>query len=136
MSQGEYVAPDKLEQIFKTTQGIADIFVYGDSLKSVLVAVVNLDEKIALKSAKSKGIEAESLQDLAKSAEFNKALLESLKATADTNQLKGFERIVKVHIDPTPFTDHDLITTTFKIKRNEAKEYYKTQIAKMYEGQD
>jgi long-chain acyl-CoA synthetase len=43
LSQGEYVAPDRLEQIFKTAMGVADIYVYGDSYKSHLVAVVNID---------------------------------------------------------------------------------------------
>merc|ERR1712050_526904 len=40
LSQGEYVAPDRLEQIYKTAMGIDDIFVYGDSFKSCLVAIV------------------------------------------------------------------------------------------------
>ena len=136
LSHGEYIAPDKLEQIYKTTVGIADIYVYGDSLKSVLVAIVNIDERSALKIANSKGIAAKSIEELANNADFNKAMIEAFRATADTNGLKGFERIMKVHIDPKPFADNDLVTTTFKVKRNEAKEFYKTVIAKMYEGQD
>jgi long-chain acyl-CoA synthetase len=43
LSQGEYVAPDKLEQVYKTARGVADIFVYGDSLKSRLIAFINVD---------------------------------------------------------------------------------------------
>merc|ERR1711879_624382 len=43
LSQGEYIAPDRLEQMYKTTMGVADIYVYGDSYKSVLVAIVNPD---------------------------------------------------------------------------------------------
>ena len=40
LSQGEYVAPDRLEQIYKVAMCIEEIFVYGDSLKSCLVAIV------------------------------------------------------------------------------------------------
>ena len=44
LSQGEYIAPDKLENYYKTTRGVADMFVYGDSFKASLVAVVVLDD--------------------------------------------------------------------------------------------
>merc|ERR1711976_59091 len=40
LSQGEYVAPDRLEQIYKTCMPVEDVFVYGDSFKSSLVAIV------------------------------------------------------------------------------------------------
>lgn len=45
LSQGEYVAPEKLEQIYKTADGVGDIFVYGDSFKSVLVAILNVEKE-------------------------------------------------------------------------------------------
>lgn len=45
LSQGEYIAPDKLEQAYKQVKGIEDIFIYGDSLKSCLVAILNVDQK-------------------------------------------------------------------------------------------
>jgi long-chain acyl-CoA synthetase len=40
LSQGEYVAPEKLENIFNKSLYIAQIFVYGDSLQHQLVAIV------------------------------------------------------------------------------------------------
>jgi long-chain acyl-CoA synthetase len=136
LSHGEYVAPDRLEQVFKTTRGIADIFVYGDSLKSVLVAVANLAEKDAIILAKEKGIEAETARDLIAHPQFNKHMIDTFRKVSDDNGLKGFERIMKVHFDLTPFADNDLVTTTFKLKRNETKLYYQKVIDKLYEGLD
>jgi long-chain acyl-CoA synthetase len=40
LSQGEYIAPEKIESIYSRSQFIAQIFVYGESLKSCLVAVI------------------------------------------------------------------------------------------------
>ena len=40
LSQGEYIAPEKLENIYGQIPKIAQIFVYGDSLKHCLVAIV------------------------------------------------------------------------------------------------
>ena len=40
LSQGEYVAPLHLEKIYQSSDYINEIYVYGDSLKSYLVAVI------------------------------------------------------------------------------------------------
>lgn len=136
LSHGEYVAPDRLEQIYKTTSGIADIYVYGDSVKSALVAIANLAEADALRVAKDNGIEVSTLKDLITSKQFNKAMIDALKNNSVTNGLKGFERITRIHFDETPFADNDLVTSTFKLKRNEAKQYYQKTIDKLYEGLD
>lgn len=40
MSQGEYIAPEKIENVYSKSNFVAQIFVYGESLKSCLVAVV------------------------------------------------------------------------------------------------
>lgn len=43
LSQGEYIAPEKLENVYiNVSTNIEDVFVYGDSLKSSLIMIVNL----------------------------------------------------------------------------------------------
>merc|ERR1712222_92729 len=49
LSQGEYIAPEKLENIFVLSPFIAQSMVYGDSIKSCLVAIVVVDEIAAKK---------------------------------------------------------------------------------------
>jgi long-chain-fatty-acid--coA ligase, putative len=40
LQQGEYIAPEKIENIYLRSQYVAGIFVYGDRLKSTLVGIV------------------------------------------------------------------------------------------------
>ena len=56
LSQGEYVAPDKVENIYKTSEFVAESFLHGDSLQSFAVAVVVPHKEALNHLAKSKGI--------------------------------------------------------------------------------
>lgn len=52
LAQGEYIAPDKIENVYLKTKGIDEILIYGDSLKAYLVGIVvpnkvHLTEKFA-----------------------------------------------------------------------------------------
>lgn len=133
LNQGEYIAPEKLENCFKLNKYVGDIFVYGDSMKSCLVAIINLDPS-ELKSlrAETKKNDA-TLEELCRSPEAKKFILDELNKVALSSKLKGFEKIRDIYIDHVPFGDKGLVTTTFKIKRNEAKEEYIQEINKLYE---
>lgn len=56
LSQGEYIAPEKLENIFVLSKYIAQSMVYGDSLKSCTVAIVVPEEDVARKWAEQHGL--------------------------------------------------------------------------------
>ena len=56
LSQGEYIAPEKLENIYGQIPKIAQNFVYGDSLKNFLVAIVVPDPANLKAFAEEKGM--------------------------------------------------------------------------------
>ena len=43
LAQGEYIAPEKLENIYVQCPLVAQIFVHGESLQSYILAVIVLD---------------------------------------------------------------------------------------------
>jgi len=131
LSQGEYIAPDKLEQAFKLARTVADIFVYGDSLKSCLVAIVQGDKKEFMQIAAEKGLTGE-YEDLITTSEGKKVFLDDLNLAATNGKLKGFERIKDVYVELETFESLSLLTTTSKVKRVEAKEHFMGKIDEMY----
>ena len=137
LSQGEYVAPDKLEQIYKTVRGIADIFVYGDSLKSSLIGFVVVDPDEYKSIAKEIGLgESLTIEVFADSVEANDWFLKKLMETNKQQKLKGFEKIRKIKLLSKEFQTDGLVTTTFKLKRNVAKQFFQKDIDQMYVGMD
>lgn len=57
LSQGEYVAAEKIENIYVKSPFIAQCFVYGDSLQSYLVGIIVPDQEYLLRWAKNNDIE-------------------------------------------------------------------------------
>ena len=111
LSQGEYVAPDRLQNIYKNAVGIADIFVEGSGYESYLVAVVVPDEEIFGKLMADKGVldaAKMSFDQLLGHAEANRVILGELGRVAADAKLKGFEKIKKVHIGKKGFAELDL----------------------------
>jgi len=56
LSQGEYIAPEKLENIFVQSTYVQQCYVYGDSLKDYTIAFFVLDTA-AWKWGKAKGLD-------------------------------------------------------------------------------
>ncbi|KAF1319367.1 Long-chain-fatty-acid-coa ligase, partial [Globisporangium splendens] len=135
LSQGEYVAAEKVEGVYLKSKYVAQIFVYGDSLQSVLVAVVVPDPEVAEAWGQSKGLSKSDSTPakLANNPEFQKEVLQDMDRTGKEAQLRGFEFVKKVHYHPDAFTmDQGLITPTFKLKRPQLKEFFQQQINDMY----
>jgi len=135
LSQGEYVAAEKIEGVYLKSKYVAQIFVYGDSLQSVLVAVVVPDPEVAEAWGQSKGLSKvdSTPAKLAKNPEFQKEVLQDMDRIGKEAQLRGFEFVKKVHYHPDAFTmDQGLITPTFKLKRPQLKEFFQQQINDMY----
>ncbi|PWA89832.1 long chain acyl-CoA synthetase 6, peroxisomal [Artemisia annua] len=133
LAQGEYVAAEKIENVYVNSKFVAQCFVYGDSLKSSLVAVVSLDQDVFKAWAAAEGIEYKDLLQLCNDPRAKAAVLADMTQIAKKAQLRGFECVKAVTLVVEPFTmENGLLTPTFKLKRPQAKAYFSKEIDAMY----
>jgi len=132
LAQGEYVAPEKIENVYTRAPLVAQCFVYGDSLKAALVAVVVLDPDVATSWGASNGLPG-SAAALASRPELKDAVQKQLLEAATEAGLKGFEQARAFVLEGEPFSvENNCLTPTFKLKRPQLQERYQAHIDQMY----
>ena len=135
MQQGEYIAPEKIENILEKNKYVKNIFVYGDSLQSYIVGIIVPEENSVIEFLNQIGINAnkDNYKDYFDNNDLKKEILNSLEIMGRKSDLKGFEIIKKIYLCKEDFSvDNDIITPTLKIKRHNAKNFFKKQIDEMY----
>ncbi|GAM20428.1 hypothetical protein SAMD00019534_036030 [Acytostelium subglobosum LB1] len=136
LSQGEYVAVERVEGALLNSQWVAQVFIYGDSQKANLVAIVHPHPDKVEEWAKLKGIVA-SFEQLCSNRELNQIVLKDMESTARQTKLFGFEIPKRVHLISEAFSDvNGLLTPSFKLKRQQIKDRYKHAIDDMYRNLD
>jgi fatty acid CoA ligase FadD9 len=115
LSQGEFVTIAKLEAVFVDSPRIRQIFVYGNSARSYLLAVIVPTEDVLARDD-AKRLISESLQDVAKAA-----------------GLQSYEIPRDFIIETTPFTlENGLLTGIRKLARPRLKEFYGDRLEQIY----
>jgi len=135
LQQGEYVAPEKIENKLAKCKYVEQIFVYGDSLQNYLVGILVPKPGPVIEFLKNKGIEAnkDNYKDYFEDKDLIHDILNELETFSRSNDIKGFEIVKNVHLFKDSFTvDNNLLTTTMKIKRHIAKKYFEKEINKLY----
>jgi long-chain acyl-CoA synthetase len=135
LQQGEYVAPEKLENALVDSKYVEQIFVYGNSLKNYLVSVVVPNRAKVVEFLNSKNIECnkDNCHEYFENEELKKEILKDMETLGRKSDFKGFEIIKKVYLSPEPFTvENDLCTPTLKIRRHIAVKRFKEILDKLY----
>jgi len=134
--QGEYIAPEKLEAVYGRAPLVAQVFVYGDSLKAQLVAVAVPDPDVLLPWAAERGM-SQDVAALCGDAAVRAAVLRSMQQEGQAALLKGFEQVHAVYLTPEPFSaENGLLTPSFKLKRPQAKAEFQAHLDAMYRALD
>eukprot|EP00934_Nitzschia_sp_Nitz4_P001950 Nitzschia sp. Nitz4//scaffold76_size158648//60033//68082//NITZ4_002544-RA/size158648-processed-gene-0.238-mRNA-1//1//CDS//3329557839//1950//frame0 len=136
LAQGEYVAPEKIENVMVQSTLIAQAFVHGDSLQSSLVAIFIPDEEPVrdmLRRSGNESLASAPLSEICQNATFRKLVEADMKKVGEANGLHGFEIPRAFYLDSELMSvDNNLLTPTFKLKRQQAKEKYISKIESMY----
>ncbi|SEH83034.1 fatty acid CoA ligase FadD9 [Mycolicibacterium rutilum] len=118
LSQGEFVTVAKLEAVFATSPLVRQIFVYGNSARSYLLAVI---------------VPTDDARARYDGAALKSALTESLQEVARTAGLQSYEIPRDFLVETTPFTlENGLLTGIRKLARPKLKEYYGDRLEQLY----
>ncbi|XP_050964567.1 long-chain-fatty-acid--CoA ligase 1a isoform X1 [Labeo rohita] len=132
LAQGEYIAPEKIENIYIRSDPVAQVFVHGDSLQACLVGIVVPDPDFLPGWAKKRGIEG-SYTEMCKNKELKNAILEDIIRLGKEAGLKSFEQVRDITLHMEMFSvQNGLLTPTLKAKRAELRNHFRQQIDQLY----
>ncbi|XP_009698914.1 PREDICTED: long-chain-fatty-acid--CoA ligase 6 isoform X3 [Cariama cristata] len=132
LAQGEYIAPEKIENIYIRSDPVAQIYVHGDSLQAFLVGIVVPDSEVMPGWAKKRGFDG-TYPELCKNKELQQAIMEDMVQLGKESGLHSFEQVKAIYIHSDMFSvQNGLLTPTLKAKRPELRDYFKKQIEELY----
>lgn len=120
LAQGEFVAVARLEAVFASAALVRQIFLYGNSERPYLLAVVvPTDEALEKFATDSDGLKS--------------ALSESLRQTARRAELQSYEIPADFLVETVPFSEENgLLSGVGKLLRPKLKEHYGEQLEGLY----
>ncbi|CAF4033654.1 unnamed protein product [Adineta steineri] len=132
LSQGKYIAPERLEDVYIRSQWIAQIFVDGISTEETVVAIVIPDEDYIRKHFKST-TNATTLAEWCKDEKLKKIILSDLNQLAEKYNLKSYEKLSNIHLHSELFSqDNGLLTVTLKTRRSNARKHFESILQSLY----
>ena len=136
LQQGEYVSPEKIENIYSNCKYIEQIFVTGNSLKSYLVCIVYPKFGDVIEFLKNKGIEGvnkDNCKNYFENEELKNDIINIMDKFGREKNLMGFELPKKVYLVKEPFSiENEIMTPTMKLRRHFAKKFFEKEIDKLY----
>lgn len=151
LSQGEYVAAEHLEAVYGKCPLVGQIWVYGNSFKSFVLAVVVPSADRFVEYGEHKGYWTHSTRTIGSEGyseafkkmwdehhdELKKHLRDALKEQESV--LKGFEKVRDIHIEANlnnlgiGFTEeNNCMTPTFKLRRPFLLKRYHLELRELY----
>ncbi|KAL7989169.1 hypothetical protein Chor_011835 [Crotalus horridus] len=132
LAQGEYIAPEKIENIYIRSEPVSQIYVHGDSLQAFLVGIVVPDAEVMPGWAKKRGFDG-TFTELCNNTKLKDAIMEDMVQLGKESGLYSFEQVKAVYIHSEMFSvQNGLLTPTLKARRSELREYFKKQIEDLY----
>ena len=133
LNQGEYIAPERLEDIYVRSRWVAQVFVDGVTTESTVVAIVVPEEEFL----RGKLSTTQSLQELCQNEKLKDTILKDLQRLAKEAKFKYYETISSIHLHPEPFSqENGFVTSTLKTRRTAVRQHFQSTIESLYPPSD
>ncbi|KAF1799260.1 hypothetical protein FB192DRAFT_1395759 [Mucor lusitanicus] len=133
LSNGEYIALEKLESIYKSNTLVENMCVCAESLYPKPVGLLVPVEGPLRKFLAEHGVENEDYAALCASKEARKVVLQAMQEQAKKSGLRGAEIIADVWICKDLWTpEMGLLTAAQKLKRKDVNKAYEEQLKDMF----
>lgn len=133
LSQGEYIAPEKLENQFIKSEWVAQVWVHGDSLHDwvMIFCVIDPDRIKKWIADEKSGLSVD--DELMKSMKLKELIMKDFMRIATENKFNSLEKPKQIVLVKDMWTiESDMLTPTMKTKRNIAKARYQQEIEDLY----
>ncbi|KAK4456530.1 long-chain-fatty-acid--CoA ligase 1 [Cladorrhinum samala] len=130
---GEYIALEKLESIYRSAPVVANICVYADAEQAKPVAIIVPAEPAVKKLAAAVGVEGDDITQLIHDKTVHLAILKELQTAGRAGGLSGIEIIDGVVVVDDEWTPQNgLVTAAQKLNRRGILEKYRKEVAHAY----
>ncbi|CAD5231362.1 unnamed protein product [Bursaphelenchus xylophilus] len=130
LAQGDFVSPERVEQIYAKHPAVTQIFVDGKGTEAFLVAIIVVDEGSIKKIAEDLGTDPSNLNNNV----IRSKILSDLRELGREGGLSSLEQIQNLHLVSEEFgLENGLLTPTLKMKRNELRAKYQDVISNLYQ---
>jgi len=139
LAQGEYIALEKVEDVYARIPITMQVFIHGNSLKSYLIGVI-VPDPVQFAAFASRVLnrrvdaaDTQALNALCGDSRIVDGLLDELNKSA-AKSLKGFEQLKRIHLTLDPFSvAENTLTPTLKLRRLDAYTKHKAALDALYE---
>ena len=135
LSQGEYIAPEKIENELIHSKYVKQIWVTGISTENYIVGVVVPEEEECIEFLNQKNMQVtkDNFQEYIDNKDLIKEIIKDLDTTGRQNGLKGFELVKNIILFVEGFNiENNLCTPTLKLKRPVLQKKFEEDVKNMY----
>jgi long-chain acyl-CoA synthetase len=134
LAQGEYIATESLQSLYSGSIYVSQIAVVGRTTDHYIVAIVVPSRATISRWASQNNInEYSDFAELCRHPAVKRLIFEDLVKCANLQQLRGFQIVRNIHLEPTPWTtENGFLQANGKLNRSKIRRAYKDAIDFLY----
>jgi len=132
LSQGKYIAPERLEDVYVRSRWVSQIFIDGLTSEQTVVAIVVPDQEYVRKNYALANDQI-SFVDLCNDVKLKEIILSDLDRIGRKYKLEKYEFISNIYLHPELFSSNNgLLTVTLKTRRPNVRKQFQSIIQSLY----